>query len=377
MENKKLWIRRSIYIIFFGLTLVLLSFYGGNVPYMLFGAIVIHTIVLLVYILYVFLTIKIYQSVPERQVTKNELVDYRLFLNNESFLAYQDVTLRFMDGLSEIKGTDFFGHLNLEPGQGIEKKMELVCKYSGTFFVGVDTVEIMDYFKIFKIRFPMPQKMKVTVKPRILMPQNVSFITQFEECHEVSLTRKSNDLIDSSVRKYFPGDNKKLIHWKNSAKRQEIMLRTMTAEEILKYVIVMDDTIAALDTLEGILQSDKLRELTLAMVHYIFNLGLPVEVFLGQRYQNEIMLSNDFQEVYEVLTEYEFRSKQNMNILLEDINKTYDNNVSFVFITAQASKYDLKFLEELNLYRKVHLLDVNSFDNIDEFLHIEERNKGT
>ena len=338
MENKKLWIRRSIYIIFFGLTLVLLSFYGGNVPYMLFGAIVIHTIVLLVYILYVFLTIKIYQSVPERQVTKNELVDYRLFLNNESFLAYQDVTLRFMDGLSEIKGTDFFGHLNLEPGQGIEKKMELVCKYSGTFFVGVDTVEIMDYFKIFKIRFPMPQKMKVTVKPRILMPQNVSFITQFEECHEVSLTRKSNDLIDSSVRKYFPGDNKKLIHWKNSAKRQEIMLRTMTAEEILKYVIVMDDTIAALDTLEGILQSDKLRELTLAMVHYIFNLGLPVEVFLGQRYQNEIMLSNDFQEVYEVLTEYEFRSKQNMNILLEDINKTYDNNVSFVFITAQASK---------------------------------------
>ncbi|MDD6572114.1 MAG: hypothetical protein PUF12_07025, partial [Thermoflexaceae bacterium] len=74
MENKMLLLRRIIYGICFVLSLVFISFRGGNLPYMLFFLMVCNTIAAVVYILYVYFTIRIYQEIPERRVTKREFV---------------------------------------------------------------------------------------------------------------------------------------------------------------------------------------------------------------------------------------------------------------------------------------------------------------
>jgi len=374
LENKGLWIRRIVYLVLVGLALLFISFYGGNVPYMFFFAVVINSIGMIVYIVYVFFTIKIYQSLTERQVVKHELVSYKLLLNNEGVFACRDVRLEFMEKLSEIKGASEVGHINLVPDQGVEYCMELMCKYSGTYFVGVDSVEIMDYFKILKIRFPMPQKMKVTVKPRVLSPENLSFITKYEECHDVSQNRSSSDMLDNTVRKYVTGDNKNFIHWKNSAKRQVLMIRTTVSEEIYKYVIVMDNCIESMD-FDGIVQSDKLRELTLSMVHYILGLGYQVEVLLGARYREEITSYQEFEEFYALLTEFEFVTHGNMKPILHRLHEEYEEQIPFLFITAAESTNKEQDSYELISGRNVYVLNVNLFDDIEEFLQIEERTK--
>ncbi len=374
LENKGLWIRRIVYLVLVGLSLLFISFYGGNVPYIFFFAVVLNSIGMVVYIVYVFFSIKIYQTLTERQVVKNELVPYKVLLNNEGFFACRDVYLDFMETLSEIKGVADIGHINLVPEQGVEYSMELIGKYSGTYFVGVDSVEIMDYFKILKIRFPMPQKMKVTVKPRILHPENLSFITKYEECHDVSQNRSSSDMLDNTVRNYVTGDNKNFIHWKNSAKRQEIMIRTTVSEEIYKYVIVMDHCIESED-FSGIVQSDKLRELTLAMVHYILGLGYQVEVLLGPRYREEITSYQDFEAFYAVLTEFEFVLDGNMTHILHELHEEYEEHVPFLFITAAEFTKNGQDFGEFARGRNIYVLNVNLFDDIEEFLQIEERTR--
>lgn len=161
-------------------------------------------------------------------------------MGNEGFISYGAVSLYFFDRLSAVCRTEELGNLAMEPGQEETFQTEVICMYSGIYEIGVDTIEIMDYFRIFRIRFPMPEKLKVTVKPRILELDSMAAVLEEEECHTSGQRGERTDLADNEVRKYVSGDNRRWIHWKNSAKRQEWMVRKPTAEEVSSYVIFVD-----------------------------------------------------------------------------------------------------------------------------------------
>lgn len=372
MENKSLLIRRIIYIVLFILSLVFISFRGGNLSYMLFFMMVMNTIVSIVYIFYVFFTIKIYQTVPERRITKKEIVPYNLKINNESIIAYRAVRLHFVEQLSEIRESDELGSIDMEPGQGINVNTELFCKYSGTYFIGVDTIDIMDYFRIFRIRFHMPQKMKVTVKPRILKPDNISFITEEEECHNSGQKGKSEYLIDNEVRKYISGDNKRLIHWKNSARRNELMVRKLTAEEISEYVVIMDSRVETADFIDKIMICDKLRETVTALVYYIYRSGYNVLSVLDQSFEIDIHSKRDFDEFYNRMSDHVFGREKEFDKLLLKLNQNTHEGVPFVVVTSNPGEIPDSISNEVKSFRNIHIIDVSMFNEIEEFLKLEE-----
>lgn len=335
---------------------------------MLFFMMVINTIVSIIYILYVFFTIRIYQIIPERRVTKKEFVSYNLKLSNESVIAYRAVTLHFLDRLSEIKQTQGLESISLEPGQGIDVNTELFCKYSGTYFIGVDTIEIMDYFRIFRIRFHMPQKMKVTVKPRILKPDNIAFITEEEECHNSGQKGKSEYLIDNEVRKYTSGDNKRLIHWKNSAKKQELMVRNLTAEEISQYVVIMDSKIETADFDNRIMVCDKLRETMIALVYYIYCSGYDAFCVLGSNFEKNIYSRRDFDEFYNKMIDYNFGREKEFDKFLQALNQRVHEEIPFVIVSSNPGRISDSVWDEIKSYRNVHIVDVSLFEDIEKFL---------
>lgn len=370
MESKLLLLRRLIYGVCVILSLVFISFKGGNLPYMLFFMMLFNTIAAVIYILYVFFTIKIYQVIPERRVMKQEFVPYNLMLNNESLMAYRDVKLQFMTELSEVKGADRIGCVGMEPGQGMDIHKELFCKYSGTYFIGVDTIEVMDYFKIFCIRFQMPQKMKVTVKPRVLQLDDITFLTE-EESHNSSLWGTSEHQLDNEVRKYYPGDNKRHIHWKNSAKKQELMVRSQTAEEITEYVVIMDGSMGKLEFIEKIICCDKMREVVLALVHYIYSSGYYARVLLDCIYEREVFSQRDFQELYDRIIDYGFGQEKRLSERLYALNQEYEERIPFILVTSKHSVLDEKVLRELGNYRNVSVINVDMYETIEDIFRME------
>lgn len=339
---------------------------------MLFFMIVINTVLSIVYILYVFYTIRIYQTIPERRITKKDTVSYHLEVHNESFIAYRAVSLQFMDRLSVIKNVEKFQSIGLEPGQGAETDTELLCNYSGTYFIGVDTIEIMDYFRIFRIRFPMPQKMKVTVKPRILRLENISFVTEEEECRNSGQKGRSQYCIDNEVRKYIPGDNKRLIHWKNSAKRQELMVRNLTAEEVFEYVVILDDRLAGGDATERIITCDKLRETAAALVYYIYSSGYTVLSVLGCSFEKEVHSRRDFDEFYDRIIDYGFGRNREFENQLRTLNERTEEGVPFIVVSSVQDAVPREIRKETEGFRNLHVINVNDFHDIAEFLKVEE-----
>ena len=365
-----LLLRRMIYGICAILSLVFISFVGGNLPYMLFYMMLFNTIAAVIYIIYVFLTIRIYQIIPERRVTKQEFIPYNLKLHNEGFIAFRDVRLQFTKELSEVTGAEKIGSIGMEPKEGMDIHKELVCKYSGTYFVGVDTIEVMDYFKIFRIRFQMPQKMKVTVKPRILDLDNIAFITK-EEAHSSSLNGKHEYILDNEVRKYYPGDNKRHIHWKNSAKRGELMVRSQTAEEIMEYVVIMDGSLKKEEFEERIKCCDKLREVVLSFVNYIYKSGYNALTVLDNSYEKEVLTQRDFNELYENMIEYRFGQKNDMAERISVLNQDFDDTVPFVLVITNESGIDLNVIDEIKKYRSISVINVDLFETAEEIFHME------
>lgn len=365
-----LLLRRVLYGICVILSLIFISFRGGNLPYMLFFMMLLNTIAAIIYILYVFFTIKIYQVIPERRVTKCEFVSYHLMLHNESLIAYRDIRLHFTRELSEVKGTDKIGCIGMEPGQGMNVSGELFCKYSGTYFVGVDSIEIMDYFKIFRIRFQMPQKMKVTVKPRVISLDSLNFLKE-EESHDSSLFGRSEYRLDNEVRKYYPGDNKRSIHWKNSAKRQELLVRTPMAEEVSEYVVVMDGSMGKIPLEEKIICCDKLREATLALVHYIYSSGYKVWVLLDGVNQKEIVSRRDFTELYERLIDYGFGQEKKIGERFEEILKSNGEEIPVILVTSSHSVMSQEDAGRVYDGRNVYRLNVDSQKTVEEIFQME------
>lgn len=365
MENKGLLIRRILYMILFILSLVFISIRGGNLPYMLFFLMVINMVFSYAHILYVFYTIKIFQTIPEVDITKNETVSYHLRLNNEGIIAYGSITLRFMEKLSKVMEQESLGTISLEPGQGRDFHTEILCKYSGTYYVGVDTIEIMDYFKIFCIRFPMPQKMRVTVKPRLIEPRHASFLLEEEEQGSSSQRSKSEYQIDNEVKKYIPGDNRKLIHWKNSAKRQELMVRNLADEEISGYVMILDADVKETDYEKKIIICDKLRETMIALVHYIYCAGYFVYSVLNDSYEKEIYSIRDFDEIYDRITKFDFEHSGGLDKLLFRLNQEVQEGMPFVVISSNPKGISEDIKNEVQVFRNIHIIDVNRI-NVDE-----------
>lgn len=371
-----LLIRRLIYSVCLILSLVFISFYGGNLSYMLFFMMVINSVIAVGYILYVYFTIKIYQEIPERRVTKQEVVSYRLMLHNESLIAYRDVKLQFMDELSQIAPCDI-GCVGMEPGSGRKLSGELVCRYSGTYYVGVDSIEIMDYFKILRIRFQMPQKLKVTVKPRVLIPERLSFLS--EESHVSSLWGSQNDMPDNEVRKFKSGDNKNYIHWKNSAKRMELMVRSYATEENIQFIVMMDGCVEKTSFSEKIISCDKLRETLLSFVYYIYYAGYSVRVFLDDVYDEEIASKKAFDTLYQKITDYSFGKKQRMKQVAEKADATYAADIPFVLITSGHPVSGREYSKKDNCCqsicgRKITVIDVDLYEAVEDVLRENEKN---
>lgn len=367
MENKTILLRRIIYLVLAVLSLVFISFYGGNVPYMFFWLVVINTVASVIYIVFVFFSVKIYQDVPKRRVVKNEFVTYKLQLNNESLLAFRQVSLKFLDQLSTVSNTQELSDISLEPGESYSKEMDLICKYSGTYYVGVDNIWVMDYFKIFRMHFHMPQQLQITVVPRVLMPADLSAILENEESHNSSAFGSSMEIIDNEVRVYQGSDNKRLIHWRNSAKQNKLMVRNMSAKEISQYVVIADSRFSKKDFTTNIIVKDKMRELMLAFVNYIYNQGFVVDAILDFTNTTKVSNKRDFDELLDKIIDYGFDRGNDIGEFVSKLDGLYDENVPFIIITSATDEYSIQDVTDRNCY----VINVNDFDKIDEFLKLE------
>lgn len=301
---------------------VFASFYGGNIPYALFYLTLCAPIISFLYTVYVFIRFKLYQEISERTLVKGEATDFSFRLANEDFISYQKIQVQFFSGMSTIPNVSEDESYCLQPSEIHKVDARLTCNYRGSYAVGVKSIKIGDLFNLFHFRYPILTKLRVVVLPRIVHLERFEIIPLDADSKRAifSINPRADEL-DIETRKYIRSDSLRQIHWKNTARRGELMSRKFGEELKLGVVLCMDlSPTGEKEELARAELEDRVIESTIAIADYCLRTNTPctVRYFDGTELRQIVIHTrNDFEMLYADCGRLEFTADKSVGELVD------------------------------------------------------------
>ena len=308
-------------LVLFVLSLISISFKGGPVSYGFFYFTLFVPLVSFIYTIIVYLRFKIYQEIDTRTIVSGSPVPFYFTLQNEDYFTHSGVKTGFFSDFSYINGLDPEDEYELMPQTGIRKETLLVCKYRGEYEVGIKSVTVTDYLRLFSITFKNKETLKVQVSPRLE-------ILNVLERPDMIVASSDNPPKDKKVpdillREYIPGDDVRMINWKATARVGKPMVKTLTGEDTPSVRIVMDSYKYSEEPEEYLPLENKILETVLALTYYYVENGISVSVCLyNDRFtEHRIEGTGSFEEFYAGLSGFCFRKDNDMVKLIGGCEK--------------------------------------------------------
>ena len=330
-----MWRNRIILILFIIFTAVFASYFGGPLPYALFYLSLLLPLVTYLYLLYIYNRFCVYQLIDKKTLTKHEMVPFRFILANEDYITYAHIRVTFLDDFSSLDNVDNSKSHTLLSGEREEYSTTLLCRYSGSYRVGIDKIILEDYFRIFRLSYQCPTPMEVHVLPRILQPERLSLFPSASE--GARLTQNVNSQFpDAETRKYLPGDSPRLIHWKALAHQNVLLTRKQLPEPKPEQHIFLDLALPKEES--GYLKRfDILAESLLAISNFYLKTKTPVTVWMNcnglQRFS--VHSQSDFEELYSFLCSEQRIYGSSAATLLSEFRHSDIINSKCVILTTQ------------------------------------------
>jgi len=295
-NRKGLYLRRTLAVLFFAVSLTLASLRSGALVYAMLYLSVLLPLLSAAYSFYVYYRMRIVQIIQNRFAVKNEPVEYTCRLANETSSAFTPIRLVPLSDLSDIVDFDTQHIFSLAPNEKEDLQSTVICRRRGVYPIGVDKIVISDILGLVDFSFSPPVEFKVTVYPRVL---HLDSFTLFDL--EGSRTRHFRTNTETepadTVREYESGDDPRLIHWKATARTGSLKVRQLGAIERPALQIAVD-TRRYSDEKTAIIREDNLLESLLAICDYCAVHGIPVDVHAHDTIFN-IRSYRDFRELYD------------------------------------------------------------------------------
>lgn len=342
--------KKIMYLVLLAGAVVLVSFRGGTISWLLFYFMLMIPVLTLLYTLYVYFRFRIWQQV-DRVVNKGERIPYRLNLANEDWLLIAGISLNFFTDTVQIMKKNRDGitvpyeqepdSLSLLPHQKKEVDLELYCKYRGTYPVGVKSVSVTDFFGLFTITYPMPEHIRLTARPRILtLAQLQSKLRERNPKKNKASAARLQEMLDFELRKYMPGDSLRHIHWKNSARAGELLVRKQAPQELDELVVVMDVTYCEKEELTRMQREDNIIETAVALLNDACMKKVKARVVWCTDKIHEMQMDNlkNFDKFYNLSAELSFCSCMTLEEVWENCEAGLTGNPAFWLIGCEVEE---------------------------------------
>ncbi len=230
----------AIYLLTLSLSIAFSSFYGGPVSFSWLYAVLLLIPLSALYIFVNFTFLKIYQEVEAHRLTKGEVYNYRILIANDGPFPIHKMRLLTYDDRCTLFAIQNKKEVSLSVIRQKEITSGIVCKYAGSYNVGIGKVLFEDPFKIFAVALEIPYTFRAVVSPRIT--DIAGSALELENPYNSTLL-KSNTLYEETpgidTRPYQKGDPLKTINWKLSAKLSEFVTRIPDRMEKRTVSIIM------------------------------------------------------------------------------------------------------------------------------------------
>jgi uncharacterized protein (DUF58 family) len=320
---------------------VFASYYGGNAVYALFYLTILIPLIAFLYTVYIYFRFRLYQEIGSHLITKGEWNTYSFVIANEDFITYRNIKVNFLTDKSTIEAANLITEYSLLPSEKEKLETRIKCHYRGEYYVGVNSIEITDFFDLFTITYPMASKLKAYVLPRVVQIEQLAIAPpQNDVKNPMRFSNDAQEELDTEMRKYYPGDSRKRIHWKASAKMGELISRKYQYIPKAQTVVFMDLVKIKDEDLKVVGYEDKIIESVLAIVNYYANRRVVSHIIYDHDgvKQTPIGSNDDFNVFYKACVPLQFHGVLPVYELVNERIKHGEEGMFYVVITHFISK---------------------------------------
>ena len=360
------WILLDLWV----LSLAAISYYGGAVSYGIFWGITFIPVISLIYLIFVYFNLRILQQIESRNMICGQPMPYFFVLQNDSFCVFASISVNLFSSFSSVEDLPGDTEYELLPGDKYAFETKLTCKYRGEYEVGVKEIIMTDFFRLFRISYRIPSSIKALVFPKITRVSNLKSIDSLAALPQRTSLRDRTEP-DIMVRDYVTGDSLKQIHWKATARTQELKARNLTGEEKQGISLLWDTRRYSKEPKTYLPIEDKILETVLAISIFLAEKTIPFSAYYGQRGITSAHLEGlaDFDGFYRQVSEIQFDQDEIFQQTLLEMTEggtLFESRVIFC-VLHQLNEDVLKLAEHLDRTGSLVVLYVITDENIEDF----------
>lgn len=197
---------------------------------------------LLLYTLTARLALRVYLYTEYSTVNKMQPCPYEFRIINGGIFAYPFVdTVVRVPRHDAVRTTRRRIRMSLPPLAVYSIANEVTFRHRGTYEIGVCCFYVYDFFRMFRIRIDVDEYHEILVLPRKRLLDGEGAVAVSDMAHSQTKSPFSFDRLDVlDVRDYQRGDALRDVHWKLSAKAEDLLVKDYSSGASGKTIVYCD-----------------------------------------------------------------------------------------------------------------------------------------
>ncbi len=320
---------RIVYALLLIASIVFIFLYGGRLPYTLFYLSVTLPALSFLYLLVVYVRFKYTKDFGNKTVTKGDIIDFAITVENEDFFLYPYLSLKLLCSDTLFAHHTDTKYFSLLPKTKSQFTYKVECRYRGLYELGVDSIGVWDLLCILRLKYRPVEKGYIIVYPRIIVLERFDLapkISDNDESSDEFFGKTLENNIISDIRKYSYGDPLNRVHWKLTAKTSALHVKHYFNAALSDSAIILDTQSLPLPLSETVAIEDKLIEIATALVYYCLSKQIPIIMHYHEQTPGEpaptprsITARNleQFQPLYKILATTPFSPEHNLTPIFQ------------------------------------------------------------
>lgn len=310
----------------------------GFVSTMLFYMMLCLPLADLLMIGFTFFSFRVSHSINKRTIVKGEKVTYELAVVNPSFLLFAPLKVFYTGSevIFKASNLDQDNTLLMYPYTREQFEKYIQCDYRGSYYVGVERIEIQGFFGFFFFDYKGIETLKILVYPNIHELKAVKFHhAQSETSESIVSFDKFDKSVFSELRNYQPGDPLNKIHWKLSARSEALITKEYEGNVNNRTQLFINTEISHFSYEQNVVIEDYLVEGVVALSKFLLKNNTPTELFWREHKDFHVRGDHekDFQDFYQALATIKFDAQIGSckKLIVEETGNQYDQCVLVLF----------------------------------------------
>ncbi|MCL2397047.1 MAG: DUF58 domain-containing protein [Defluviitaleaceae bacterium] len=331
---------------------LLIYLHEDGITYMAFYAVLALPLVSLALTLVSRRQFTVEEQLTQNNIIKNEMVQYVFNVRNNSFLPCASVRVRFRANSFAVV-TDFVDqYFAILPYKSHEIVFNVSARYRGNYEIGVLNIVMYDFLGLFRFEQKHDKTLTLMVRPRVLDMSPLPLSTAESGMENVkNLMAQEDYAVISDLRKYQPTDGYKKIHWKASAKKNELISKNYQHTRRNSTAVVVDNSLVPGDAEAALALEDAVMEGCVSTLAYCLRRQQLCSLhYMGSDDQQSPGITGNFEYLFTVASGITFGNFEDFGTYFANYAKMQVDAENLIVLTQNINDQVLAAAQSLCLF---------------------------